>query len=100
MNYIRNRSGVPGSKKSSSNEPEDDVTMESGLTSEDQYALVPFKSSLSSSINQRANPDHAFALELHEDFNREKLTTLVAETLQQTNVPLSSYPLLSPLTTF
>lgn len=73
--------------------------MKSGLSSEDEGALVQWSMSADSSLNQivskAGNPSlegDVFLLELHEDSNREKVTTLVAEALQQTNVPLSMYP--------
>lgn len=73
--------------------------MESGLASEDQSALVPWSLAEDSSLNQlvskAGNPGlegDSFFLGLHEDSNRERVITLVAEVLQQMNVPLSMYP--------
>lgn len=62
--------------------------MESGLAPEDECALVPW-----SPLNQRLSRagKSGFLFKLHEDSNREKVIALVADALQQMNVPLSIY---------
>ena len=100
---IRNGSGLPASNDSgpSKNDHEpDDVTMESGLDSEDQHALVPWGLSKGGSLSQLVSKTgnsglkgDGFLIELHQDSNREKVMALVAEALQQLSVPLSMYPL-------
>ncbi|KAG0585922.1 hypothetical protein KC19_2G049800 [Ceratodon purpureus] len=101
LNYIRNGSGLPASNDSgpSKNDHEpDDVTMESGLDSEDQHALVPWGLSKGGSLSQLVSKTgnsglkgDGFLIELHQDSNREKVMALVAEALQQLSVPLSIY---------
>jgi len=63
--------------------------MESGLAPEDQCALVPWNP-LNQRLSKAGKP--GFLFKLHEDSNREKVMALVAEALQQMNVPLSMYP--------
>ena len=96
---IRDGSGLPPFDVSEPSKNElDDITMESGLDSENQRAAVPWGLSEGSSLNQLVSKTmnagvkgDRLLIELHEDSNREKLMALSGEALQQLNVPLSMY---------
>ncbi|XP_024394166.1 uncharacterized protein [Physcomitrium patens] len=102
LNYIRNGSSFSecdDSKPFKHTYEVSGVSMDSDHPSEEQCALVPWRSSQDISLNQlafqaedaRVEEEEGFLLELYEDSNRQKLSALAVEVLQHSNVALSIY---------